>query len=78
VFLNSINCVIKDISHFSLLRVKYITINKKLILNLNLLVFKEGGDAIYKRVRVYKLDYKRVVVSLRGRGALIESCLGLV
>jgi hypothetical protein len=32
-------------------------INRELILYLNLLVFKGGGDAIYKRARVYKLNY---------------------
>jgi hypothetical protein len=58
VFLSSINYIIKDISHFSLLKVKYITINKKFILNLNLLILKIRGDIIYKRVKVYKLDYK--------------------
>ena len=78
MFLNSIGYIIKDINYFSLLRVKYITINKKLIFNLDLLVLKGRGDAIYKRVRVYKLDYRQVVMSLRGRGALLESCLGLV
>jgi hypothetical protein len=58
VFLSSVSYIVKDISYFSLLKVKYITINKKLILNLNLLIFKKGGDTIYKRVKVYKLDYK--------------------
>jgi hypothetical protein len=58
VFLNSVSYIVKNISYFSLLKVKYITINKKLIFNLNLLVFKKGGNAIYKRVKVYKLDYK--------------------
>jgi hypothetical protein len=66
VFLGSIGYIIKDISHLGLLRVKYITINKKLILNLDLPVLKRGGDAIYKRVRVYKLDYRQVIMSLRG------------
>jgi hypothetical protein len=58
VFLSSVNYIIKDISYFSLFKVKYIAINKKLIFNLNLLILKKGGDAIYKRVKVYKLDYK--------------------
>jgi hypothetical protein len=58
MFLNSVNYIIKKVNYFSLLKVKYITINKKLIFNLNLLFLKEGGDAIYKRVKVYKLNYK--------------------
>jgi hypothetical protein len=66
VFLSNINYAVKDISHFSLLKIEYITINKKLILNLDLLVLKGRGDAIYKRVKVYKLDYRRVIMFLRG------------
>ena len=58
MFLSNVNYIVKNISYFSLLKVKYITINKKLILNLNPLILKKGGDAIYKRVKVYKLDYK--------------------
>jgi hypothetical protein len=57
VLLSNIGYVIKDISYLGLYRVKYKSINNKLILNLNLLVFKGGGDAIYKRVRVFKLNY---------------------
>jgi hypothetical protein len=58
VFLSNISYIIKDISHFSLYKVKYKTINKELIFNLNLLIFKYKGDVIYKRIKVLKLNYK--------------------
>jgi hypothetical protein len=58
VLLSNISYIIKDISYFSLYRIKYKTINKKLILNLNLLVFKYKGNTIYKRIKVFKLNYK--------------------
>jgi hypothetical protein len=57
VLLSNIGRVVKDISHLGLYRVKYKSIDNKLVLNLNLLVLKGGGDAICKRVRVFKLDY---------------------
>ena len=57
MLLNNINYIIKDISHLSLYRVKYKSINNKLVFNLNLLVLKYRGDAIYKRIRVFKLNY---------------------
>jgi hypothetical protein len=57
VLLNNINYIVKDISHFGLYRVKYKSVNNKLVLNLNLLVLKYKGDAIYKRIRVFKLNY---------------------
>jgi hypothetical protein len=57
VLLSNINYIIKDISHFSLYRVEYKFINNKLILNLNLLVLKYRGDAVYKRIKVFKLNY---------------------
>ena len=57
MFLSNVSYIVKDISHLSLYRVKYKFVNNKLILNLNLLVLKGGGDAIYKRVRVFKLNY---------------------
>jgi hypothetical protein len=57
VLLSNINYIIKDISHFNLYRVKYKSINNKLILNLNLLVLKYRGDAVYKRIRVFKFNY---------------------
>jgi hypothetical protein len=49
--------MVKDINYLSLYRVKYKSINNKLIFNLNLLVLKYKGDAIYKRIRVFKLNY---------------------
>ena len=57
MLLNNINYIIKDISHFSLYKVKYKFINNKLIFNLNLLVFKYKRDVIYKRIKVFKLNY---------------------
>jgi hypothetical protein len=57
MLLNNINYIIKDISYFGLYKVKYKSINNKLILNLNLLVFKYREDAIYKRIKVFKLNY---------------------
>jgi hypothetical protein len=57
VFLSNINYIIKDISYFSQYKVEYKSINNKLVLNLNLLVFKYKGDVIYKRIRVFKLNY---------------------
>ena len=57
MLLNNISYIVKDISHFSLYKVKYKFINNKLILNLNLLVLKYKKDAVYKRVEVFKLNY---------------------
>jgi hypothetical protein len=57
VLLSNINYIVKDISYFSLYKVKYKSINNKLILNLNLLVLKYRGDTIYKRIKVFKLNY---------------------
>jgi hypothetical protein len=57
VLLSNINYIVKDISHFNLYKVKYKSINNKLIFNLNLPVFKYKGDAIYKRIKVFKLNY---------------------
>jgi hypothetical protein len=57
VLLSNISYIIKDISYLSLYRVKYKSINNKLILNLDLLVLKYKGDAIYKRIRVFELNY---------------------
>jgi hypothetical protein len=57
MLLSNISYIVKDISHFSLYKVKYKFINNKLVLNLNLLVFKYRRDAIYKRIRVFKLNY---------------------
>jgi hypothetical protein len=61
VLLSNISYIIKDINYFSLYKVKYKFINNKLILNLNLLVFKYKGDAIYKRIKVFKLNYNKVI-----------------
>ena len=57
MLLNNINYIVEDISHLSLYRVKYKSINNKLVFNLNHLVLKYRGDAIYKRIRVFKLNY---------------------
>jgi hypothetical protein len=57
VLLSNINYIVKNISHFSLYRVKYKSINNKLILNLNLPILKYRGDTIYKRIKVFKLNY---------------------
>ena len=77
MLLSNISYIVKDISYFSLYKVKYITINKKLVLNLDLLVLKSKRDAIYKRIRILKLDYKQVVKSLKRQSALLRSCLSL-
>jgi hypothetical protein len=57
VLLSNIDYIVKNISYLSLYKIKYKFINNKLILNLNLLVFKYKGDAIYKRIKVFKLNY---------------------
>jgi hypothetical protein len=61
VLLNNISYIIKDISYFSLYKVEYKFINNKLIFNLNLLVLKYKEDAIYKRIKVFKLNYNRLI-----------------
>ena len=48
MLLSNVRRVIKDIGYLGLLRVKYTTINKEFILNLDILVLKGGGGAIYK------------------------------
>jgi hypothetical protein len=58
VLLSNISYIVKDISYFSLYKIKYKIINKELILNLNLLIFKYRGNTIYKRIKVLKLNYK--------------------
>jgi hypothetical protein len=73
VFLYNISHIIKDISYLSLSRIKYKTINNKLVFNLGLLVLKYRGDAIYKRIGVLKLNYSRFIRPLKGRGALLGS-----
>ena len=77
MLLSNISYIIKDISYLSLYKVKHITINKKLVLDLDLLVLKSGRDAIYKRIKVFKLNYKQVIRSFERQGALLESCLSL-
>jgi hypothetical protein len=57
VLLNNISYIVKDISYLSLYKVKYKSVNNKLVFNLNFLVFKYKGDIIYKRIRVFKLNY---------------------
>jgi hypothetical protein len=57
VLLSNISYIVKDISYLSLYKVEYKSINNKLVLNLNLLVLKYKGDIIYKRIKVFKLDY---------------------
>jgi hypothetical protein len=57
VLLSNISYIVKDISYFNLYRVKYKSVNNKLILNLNLLVFKYKGNIIYKKIKVFKLNY---------------------
>jgi hypothetical protein len=57
VLLSNISYIVKDISYLGLYKVKYKSVNNKLILNLNLLVFKYRRDAIYKRIIVFKLNY---------------------
>jgi hypothetical protein len=57
VLLNNIGYIIKDISHLGLYKVKHKSINNKLVFNLDLLVLKYRGDAIYKRIGVFKLNY---------------------
>ena len=61
MLLSNISYIIKDISYFSLYRIKYKSINNKLIFNLNLLVFKYKGNIIYKRIKVFKLNYNRII-----------------
>ena len=65
MLLNNINYIIKNISYFKTYRVKYKSINNKLVLNLNLLVLKYRGDAIYKRIKVFKLNYNKVIRSIK-------------
>jgi hypothetical protein len=65
--------VVKDINHLGLSRIKYKTVNNKLVFNLNLLVLKYKGDAIRERIRVLKLNYSRFIRPPKGRGALLGS-----
>jgi hypothetical protein len=56
MLLSNISRIIKDISHLSLYKVEYKSINNKLVFNLNLLVLKYKGDVICKRIKVFKLN----------------------
>jgi hypothetical protein len=73
VLLSNISYIVKNISHLSLYKVEYKFINNKLIFNLNLLVLKYKRDAIYKRIGVFKLNYNRVIKSVKQRGVLLRS-----
>jgi hypothetical protein len=73
VFLYNIGYIVKDISHLGLGRIKYKAINNKLVFNLDLLVLKYRGGAIYKRIRVLKLNYSRFIRPPKGRGTLLRS-----
>jgi hypothetical protein len=66
VLLSDISYIIKDISHFKVYKVKYKSVNNKLILDLNLLVLEYRGDAIYKKIRVFKLNYSRLIKCIKG------------
>jgi hypothetical protein len=57
VLLSNISYIVKDINYLSLYKVKYKSVNNKLVLNLNLLVLKYKGDTIYKRIKVFELNY---------------------
>ena len=57
MFLSNIRYIIKDIGYLSLLRIEYPVVNKELILNIDSPVLKRGRGAIYKGVRVFKLNY---------------------
>jgi hypothetical protein len=73
MFLNNTAYIIKDIRYFSLFKVKYLFINNKLILNLNLLVLINKGDVIYKRVKIYKLNCLRSNRLFKGQSTLLKS-----
>ena len=57
MFLNNITYIIKDIYYFNLFKVEYLFINNELIFNLNLLILIYKRDVIYKRIKVYELNY---------------------
>jgi hypothetical protein len=65
MLLSNINYIIKDISYSRIYRVEYKSINNKLILDLNLLVLEYKGDVIYKRIRVLKLNYSRLIKCIK-------------
>ena len=53
MFLDNISYIIKYIGYLYLFRVEYIVVNKEFVFDLDILVLKGGGGAIYKRVRVF-------------------------
>ena len=57
MFLNNIIYTIKDIRYLRLFRVEYLFIDNKLVFNLNPLVLIYKRDVIYKKIKVYKLNY---------------------
>jgi hypothetical protein len=66
MLLSNINYIIKDINYSRVYKVKYKFINNKLVFNLDFLVFKYRGDAIYKRIRVFKLNYSQLIKYIKG------------
>ena len=78
MLLNNISYIIKDINYFSLYKVKYIIINKEFVFNLNILIFKKKGGAVYKKVKVFKLNYKYIIISFKRQGILLKSYLGFI
>jgi hypothetical protein len=73
VFLSNISHIVKDISHLGLGRIEYKAVINKLVFDLDLLVLKYRGGAIYKRIGVLKLNYSRFIRPSKGRGALLGS-----
>jgi hypothetical protein len=65
MLLSNICYIIKNISHFSLLKVKYIAINKEFVFDLDLLIFKRKKDAIRKWFWVFKFNYNSVIKSFK-------------
>ena len=53
MFLGNISYIIKYIGHLYLFQVEYMVVNKEFVFNLDILVLKEGGGAIYKKVKVF-------------------------
>jgi hypothetical protein len=66
VLLSNIGCVVENISHSRMCKVKHKSINNKLVLNLDLLVLKCGGDTVHKRIGVLELDRGRLIRCARG------------
>jgi hypothetical protein len=66
MLLSNINYIIKDISYLRLYKVKYKSINNKLVFNLDLLVLKSRRDTIDKWIRVFKLNNSRLIRRTKG------------